>query len=175
MGKWTNDDILAWINSMNLEYQWKNKLMGEIKNIQCNGKDIMSLRSAKEFGEAFDISHNRTLCDDIYREMNTFKSQKTRKNVAIAGGGSDGKFKINIYSQNKYMSLDEMVCRKVRVRHVAELYKRQSAVSAALDDIHLYAHMKLLPQWKTLEQVNIVDAKHLITVKFAVNGASFLI
>eukprot|EP01084_Bolivina_argentea_P143497 251956_1 len=172
IGKWNNDDILHWIDSFDLDNKWKNKLMEQVKLIECNGKDLKCLSSGVDFGEAFDVSNNKYLCDKMYKEIKQlFGGQKKNNNNYNVGG--NGKFKINIFSQDKYITLNQMVTKNIRVREVTQMYKKQSGVPASIDDIHFYCHRKLLPQWKTLAQVNIVDEKHLITVKFGANGASF--
>eukprot|EP01084_Bolivina_argentea_P055271 101338_1 len=174
INKWTNDDILYWIYSFNLDSKLCNTLMQQIKSVQCNGKDIKTLNSVNEIGEAFNITNNKSLCDKMYQTIKNLKETK-QNNVESNHDNNSGenKFKINIYSQNKYIQLNELVTKSVTVRYVKELYKEQSDISATLDDIMFYSHLKLLPQWKTLEQVNIVDEKHLITIKFGAHGASF--
>eukprot|EP01084_Bolivina_argentea_P247388 413882_1 len=167
--KWNNDDIQHWINSLNLDSVWNNKLLNVIKDCECNGKDIVCLKSGQEVGESFDIEDNQALCNILYRKIKALKKHESN-NIGISNTLIP-KFRINLFSQGKDITLNQMVLKTVRVRHIKKLYKQQSGVSAQLEDIHFYCKRKLLEEWKTLEQVGIVDERHLITVKFAADSA----
>eukprot|EP01084_Bolivina_argentea_P297587 512700_1 len=165
MSKWKNKNVLNWIKCMNLETKWNNKLLNEIKNNQCTGKDIKLLRSGKDVSDSFGILNNKPLCRDIAMKIKNFKPIIKKKKV------SNKPFKINIFSQQKHIILDETLTKDATIQYVKVLYKIQSGVVADIDDIQFYYQMKLLPSNKTLEEVNIVDAKHLISVKFKTDGA----
>eukprot|EP01084_Bolivina_argentea_P172377 298592_1 len=168
ISKWRNDDILDWIKDMNLEKEWNDKILEVIKNCECTGKDIKSLKTIQDIGESFDILDHKQLCNTILERMVKFKPK-----VKSAGEDDmkDAKtFKINIFSQEEHVVLNEEVNNNVTIQYIKVLYKIQSNVSANVDDINFYYKGKLLPKDSTLEQVNITSDQHLISVKFAVDG-----
>eukprot|EP01084_Bolivina_argentea_P243449 408114_1 len=84
--KWNNNDVLHWINSINLDIEWNDKLMEEIKNCECNGKDISLLKNEQEIGESFDIENNAMLCELLFDKIKLLKNDG---NSANNGNGFD--------------------------------------------------------------------------------------
>eukprot|EP01083_Nonionella_stella_P218241 782767_1 len=70
------------------------------------------------------------------------------------------------------MTLNQRVTKNVTVMYVTKLYKQQSGVATKLDDIQLFSRLKKLPKWKTLEDVGIINDRHLITVKFVTDSVA---
>eukprot|EP00483_Globobulimina_turgida_P002334 UN02336 len=86
-------------------------------------------------------------------------------------------FDLNIFGQSKYWSIKKKATRNTKVSTVARLYKNESGVSTAIEDIVLIARTKILPHNDKLGEiqfqngvVGIIDDKHLITVKFKAHG-----
>eukprot|EP01084_Bolivina_argentea_P089591 161628_1 len=166
MSKWNNTDVLNWINSMNVTQQCKQKLLYEIEKSECIGKDIKSLKSAQEIGDAFSVSDNEQLCNDICQRIVNFKPEKPE----IENVESNVVFTVNIFSQNKHIILEEQVTKDDSIQYIKTLYKIQCGIAANIEDIHMYYKRQLLLPESTLGQNNILNEKHLITVKFAVDG-----
>eukprot|EP01084_Bolivina_argentea_P001241 2288_1 len=112
---WNNNDVIQWINSIdNIPNKWYNIIINEIKNSECTGKDVASLKSPIEIGEAFGIEENKNLCDKIYKNMKQFKS----KNSSDIKDCNGNKFNINIFSQNKCIKLNHKVTKKTKISYV---------------------------------------------------------
>eukprot|EP01084_Bolivina_argentea_P297095 511763_1 len=175
MNKWTTDDILQWLISFNISDELYSKIENVIENCKCTGEDITWLTCSKDVSDAFSIEHNRQLCDQIFQQIEKFQL-KNATNIEQKENEKDmlpliDTFSINIFSQGKYMVLNEKVTGDEPIQLVKQMYKKQLGIHTNINDIHFYSKLKLLPPNKTLKNVNIVDERHLITVKFGVDGA----
>eukprot|EP01084_Bolivina_argentea_P175212 303468_1 len=167
MNKWTNDEISDWIQYMGLMKESNDKLLATIRETQCTGEDIQDLKTAQDVGDAFNIANNAILCELILTKITTFKPRKPKIKGNKTGNNA---FTINISSHQKLLELKQKVTKDKRVKYVKQLYKEQLSIDAPIDHINFYNKKMLLLSDKTLEQVGIVDEKHLITVKFDADG-----
>eukprot|EP01084_Bolivina_argentea_P260849 440639_1 len=124
MIKWTMNDVISWIQNMDLEKKWKGKLIDTIQNYQCIGRDIRCLKTSKDVGASFDIASNKSLCNVILANIKNFKPQTISKNNAL----EHKPFQIHIFSQDKLLILNEKVTKNVKIQYVKALYKIQSGV-----------------------------------------------
>eukprot|EP01084_Bolivina_argentea_P068900 125422_1 len=106
MSKWSNNDTMNFIKSMNLPKIFEEKILGEIKDNLCTGKDIKMLKSSQDIGDAFNISEKKYLCDKICQNILHFTPIIKKNNNNLQ---TDVTFKINIFSQNKHLVLNEEV------------------------------------------------------------------
>ena len=139
--RWNNDDVLHWINSLDLNFNDNNKIMHIITDGQCNGRDIVSLETSQDIGESFDILNDKALCDRLFELIKHLKSRGSgsAKEVNTVNG-----FKLNVLSQGDSITLDKSVQAHFSVTEVKKLYKIQSGVAADLKDIHFYSKSTLL-------------------------------
>eukprot|EP01084_Bolivina_argentea_P309530 535411_1 len=169
MSKWNNNDTMNFIKSMNLPKIFEEKILGEIKDNLCTGQDIKMLKSSQDIGDAFNISEKKYLCDKICQKILHFNTPIIKENNNNLQ--TDVTFKINIFSQNKHLVLNEEVTKYETIQYIKTLYKIQSEVSANIDDIHFYYKRKLLTPHSTLQDNCIVNEKHLFSVKFGADNA----
>eukprot|EP01084_Bolivina_argentea_P147657 258302_1 len=111
--KWRKKDVIYWILSMDVQNKWENKLIEEITKNNCDGKDIAALNSPDEFGDAFDIEDNSVLCNKLYKYIKRLKAKQKQK--------KDNEFKINIFSQDTRMTINQRVTKNVTVMYVTKL------------------------------------------------------
>eukprot|EP01084_Bolivina_argentea_P210628 358436_1 len=167
MKKWTNDVVLDWIQSIvGVKILNCCQLQKEIEDSQCTGQDLMCLENIDDISNAFNIQGNEHLCKRILEQIMYYKSD--RSNVMEQ---NDQKFRINIFSQEKNMVLNQPVSVNHNVKYIKALYKVQSGVHANMEDICFYYKKELLSPHKTLLQVGIVNDQHLISVKFKIDGS----
>eukprot|EP01084_Bolivina_argentea_P254798 428430_1 len=166
MNKWTNNEILDWIQNMQLEESLNYKILAKINESQCTGEDIQSLKSVEDVGNAFNITDNAVLCQLIITKIKTFKPVIKRRKIG------NNVFKINISSHQKLLVLRQNVTHNQTVRYIKQIYRDQLSVTTPIEDIHFYYKKKLLSPEKTLKQVGIVNDQHLITVKFSADGGN---
>eukprot|EP01084_Bolivina_argentea_P297093 511760_1 len=183
--RWTNDDVIHWINSIPqkmINDEWYCKILGGIKEYKCTGEDLMDLESVEDVGNAFGITSNQILCNYLFEKIKKFtemlKENEMMNNIDwenynnnFGGYGNkvepEEKFKCYLFSHEKHVTLNEKVTKKTKVSYIKKLFKQQTRVNANINDIHFYSKQKTMESNKTLEQCNIVDDRHLISVKFA--------
>eukprot|EP01084_Bolivina_argentea_P138273 243460_1 len=174
--EWTNDDVIEWINAINLPKNVRETMVNEMKECKSNGEDIVALKSLDEFGHAFRIANNAHLCQQMFTEINKIKPDIPSDEVKDENDSKEklnpGAFQINMFSHNKTFSLNEMVTKDFTIQRIKQLYKLESGVNAKLDEIQFYSKGKLLSPNNTLSQIGIIDEKHLISIKFAADGGN---
>eukprot|EP00483_Globobulimina_turgida_P004319 UN04328 len=176
---WNMNDIFKWLIDLNIGDKWYYNVINVIESHQIKMEDIISLNSAQEIAESFEIVNDEPLCNKLFAEIKRLQSNCAKLKFVESKYDSNASddshdmdtFEINIFSQGKLMVLHQKVSKEATVKWIKQIYKKQYGVSAKLKDIHFYSHLKLLRSHKRLKDVNITNEKHLITVKFAAAGS----
>eukprot|EP01083_Nonionella_stella_P210250 761333_1 len=184
---WTHDDVLHYMTNIVMNDYWYYKIISVIKDCNVNGADLMELQSVQEIGEAFHITKNPKLCNEllkinkIEKIISSVTSQKIKLPQLFAtdvdsvsddekGDEDMDKFSINIFHQNRHIVLNKMVSKDTKVSDIKRLYKLETGVKAPINDIYFYCRLKEMCNNQRLEDINIVDERHIISVKFGVNA-----
>eukprot|EP01084_Bolivina_argentea_P005376 10138_1 len=166
---WSTCDLIGCINSIDLPSNWRDMSIKLIHQNQLNGLNISKLKSAKKMGKMLEIT-NPMLYNKLFREIKKYSS--TKNDRMFTSYKVNPAFKLNIFSQNEHMKLDlnEKCTKSVLIKDAIKLFQQKANTAANIDDILFYARGNLLNNDNTLEQENITDERHLITVKFAVGA-----
>eukprot|EP01083_Nonionella_stella_P109552 319577_1 len=167
--QWTNNDLVSWLESLDLSENWKETAMTAIQDTGCCGNDLLKMRNGRELGTFLNIKQPM-LFNRIFRML----MEKSRGNIIETKLNVEEEtyFELNIFGQSKYWRIDEKVTKHTTIRRVVELYRIQSAVNTAVETIHLISKGKVLKHTETLEQYGITNGRHLIGVRFHVTGGS---
>eukprot|EP01084_Bolivina_argentea_P289286 496718_1 len=164
--EWTNNDILIWIQSIGLPSKWKNTMVFAVENSGCVGKGLIKMENQSDFYQLFCF-RNPMLCGRILRVLRKLKQDNIEYNEEYKLQEPE-KFHINLLIGEKYLTLSEFVTSKGYVNSVKRMYKNEANIKANIDDILFFWRDKLLSGNKQLNEIGIVDDKHLITVGYNV-------
>eukprot|EP01084_Bolivina_argentea_P100296 180118_1 len=161
-------ELSNWIQSMDLEKQWKDQILKETKESTLTIDDFKSLESAQDVANSFKIE-NEEITAKIFAQIKSIKDDNNDSGVTTLKENNNvnsEEFKISMFVQEEVIVLDELVRKTDKVEKIKILYQSQSGTFANIEEIHLYSKGKLLPPEDTLEKVGIIDDRNLITVKF---------
>eukprot|EP01083_Nonionella_stella_P224127 798092_1 len=181
--KWTNKDVLDWIQTINLSSSWTKMAVEAIKESECTGADwVAAVKSKDDIKSSFNIK-NVMLANKIYKAYKAVKIAETKKVAAVAADRVAGiteiaplkdddekAFQLNIFAATKYWSPRRKVTTATKVRDVATIFKQESGVESKIEDIVLYTKGKVMAHEQTLGYYHIENSTHLINVQFKAHG-----
>eukprot|EP01084_Bolivina_argentea_P037148 68677_1 len=72
VANWSQDDIVEWMNNINLTDKWKQIALNAVKNGEFDGGDMINIKSGKDVSTVFGIK-NPMLCSRLWRELKKTK------------------------------------------------------------------------------------------------------
>eukprot|EP01084_Bolivina_argentea_P175662 304158_1 len=69
---WSKNDVIAWVNNINLKDQWKQIALNAVRNSECDGNDLIEVQSGKDVAKVFDIK-NPMLCSRLWKDLKKHK------------------------------------------------------------------------------------------------------
>eukprot|EP01084_Bolivina_argentea_P121859 215973_1 len=76
--KWSNNDLVDWINSIGLSNKWQDTMIEAIKNTGCTGQDWFAVKNGKDLANLFDIKQPM-IANRVYREFKKVYKESVKK------------------------------------------------------------------------------------------------
>eukprot|EP00484_Ammonia_sp_Unknown_P020844 CAMPEP_0197028050 /NCGR_PEP_ID=MMETSP1384-20130603/7853_1 /TAXON_ID=29189 /ORGANISM="Ammonia sp." /LENGTH=495 /DNA_ID=CAMNT_0042456993 /DNA_START=27 /DNA_END=1514 /DNA_ORIENTATION=- len=179
MREWNNKDVISWVQTLpDVSSAWRKQLAERLQDNGLSGKDLLTLETANDVADCFGV--NRILCKRFLTAIQSvLADEKITPSQSWGAQHNEEKkkeseFEISLFARNKTITLKHKATTSTYVCDVQQWYKDETGVSFPAEDIRLYRLGRRLDPQKTLQEVGIVDERHLIYVQFKVRGGCFV-
>eukprot|EP01084_Bolivina_argentea_P015379 28774_1 len=178
---WTNEDVLEWISTIGLTDGQLSKALEGIKESECVGKDWFgTINSKKDVQSELGIKSSMIAKKvyNAYKELKKDVCARALKRVRSItelqpSESKEPEFQLSLFGQSKYWAPKQQVTKNTTIADVCQIYKNESGVISAIEEIGLINKTIQLAHEKTLGFYGITNERHSIHVKFRANGGIY--